>query len=111
MVLNYFLYVTVALYTVLSPLAVWDHFVPHVDAGAEYEEYVEREAEKAAARLFEEYKDQKDKEYMKAEMDEWRKENGYFIWDEENKRYLGVPEGCCVQAEYQGTCGPPDRDR
>lgn len=111
MLLNYLYAATSAICLATVPFAVWDHLVPHVDPQAEYHEHVEREAEKAAARLFEEWREQCDREAMNREMNEWRIQNGYQIWDERQGKFVDPPKGCSVEAPYVGTCGPPDNGR
>lgn len=93
------------------PLGIWDHLIPHVDAAAEYNEHIERECARAAARLYEQWEYERSAREMKEMMDEWCREKGYPIWNEKTRHYENVPEGHSIQAEYSGTCGPPDNGR
>ncbi len=99
------------IFTIPSILGFWEHMLPHVDVMQE-ERDREREEERRAVQ---EYKDEclraearrEYKEWVDALEAKWAAEDA-----ERDRQWFGSPpDRDHTACGYEGTCGPPDRDK
>lgn len=97
---------------------VWDHLVPHVDIYREFEDAEDKHAERNAQEHIERLQSDLAQSQYERDYNKWADENGLTRRDFEKERERRESnwngdrnDGRTYVRDYEGTCGPPDRDK